>query len=306
MKDSVYTLKRWLNPVGIAAIVLSIGWGAIAYAATTDNQAIERDSIALTPVSQRFELKASEQGANKVTVINDGDVDATFVVYARPYSIKNESYEPEFEKTSKSTDIYQWIEFDKTAYVLKAGERVDVPYEFKVPASAASGGHYAVIFVETQPKPGETDSVVRKKRIGSIIMATVDGELIKKGSTLETSISFWQTAAPLVGFSRVENTGNTDFQANVTMTVSDLLGSLKSSQSKDYVIYPDTIRRMPIEWREAPWFGLFKVEYKTVVLDQVAQSSHYVLMLPRWLAAIGLVLVGVGVGYVIIHTKRRR
>lgn len=305
MMKSVFTLKQWLSPLGIAAIALTMGWGAAAHATSTDNHAAQRDSIALSPVSQRFELKAGEQGANKVTVINDGDMDAMFVVYARPYSIKNESYEPEFEKTSKSTDIYQWIEFEKTSYTLKAGERVDIPYQFKVPAAAASGGHYGVIFVETQPQPGETDSVVRKKRIGSIIMATVNGELIKKGSALDTTIHFWQTAAPLVGTSRIENAGNTDFQANVTMTVTDLFNSVKYRQSKDYVIYPGTIRRIPVEWQESPWFGLFKVEYKTAVLDKVVQSSHYVLMLPRWLAIIGLLLVLAGVGHTLIRFKRR-
>lgn len=307
MRNSVYTLKQWLKPVGFAAIVLTIGmgWGVTAHAETTQDSTTPRESIAISPVSQRFELKAGDQAANKVTVINDGDVDAIFVVYARPYSIKNELYEPDFEKTSKSTDIYQWIEFDKTSYALKAGERVDVPYEFKVPASAASGGHYAVIFVETQPEPGATDSVVRKKRLGSIVTATVDGELIKKGSTVETTVKFWQTVAPLVGASRVENTGNTDFQASATMTVTDILGSIKHREIKEYVVYPDTIRRIPIEWQNVPWFGLFKVEYKTVVLDKATQSSNYVLMLPRWLAVIGIALIVIGAGYALIRHKRR-
>ncbi|MDB5187462.1 MAG: exported protein of unknown function [Candidatus Saccharibacteria bacterium] len=305
MKKSAYTFKQWLKPVGLAAIVLTMGWGAAAHAETADSQPAQRDSIALSPVSQRFELKAGDQATNKVTVINDGNTNAVFVVYARPYSIKNEAYEPEFEKTSKSTDIYQWIEFEKTSYTLKAGERVDIPYEFKVPATAAPGGHYGVVFVETQPEPGTNDSVVRKKRIGSIIMVTVDGGIIKKGSTLDTSVKFWQTIAPLVGASRVENTGNADFSANVTMTVTDMLGSIKFREVKDYVVYPDTIRRIPVSWQNAPWFGLFKVEYKTVVLDKATNSSNYVLMLPRWLAAIGLVLVVLGAGYALIRRKRR-
>lgn len=305
MYKSVYTLKQWLIPVGFAAIVLTIGSSAVVHAVSSDEQVVPRDSIALSPVSQRFELKAGDQAANKLTVINDGDVDAIFVVYARPYSIKNESYEPEFQKTSKSTDIFQWIEFDRTSYTLKAGEQVEIPYEFKVPVSAASGGHYAVIFVETQPEPGVTDSVIRKKRIGSIVTATVDGELIKKGSSLETSIKFWQTAAPLIAVGRVENTGNTDFQANATITVSDLFGSVKHSEAKDYVVYPDTIRRIPVEWQNAPWFGLFKVEYKAVVLDKTTLASQYVLMLPRWLAVVGMILIVIGAGYTLLRYKRR-
>jgi hypothetical protein len=304
MKKSAYTLKQWLKPVGLAAIVLTMGLGVVAHAEATDDQSPQRDSIALSPVSQRFTLKTGEQGVGKVTVSNDGDTEATFVVYARPYSIKNEAYEPDFEKTAQSTDIYQWIQFEKTTYTLKAGDHVDVPYEFNVPASAASGGHYAVVFIETQPQPGASDSVVRKKRIGSIILATVDGDLIKKGSTLDMSVKFWQTTAPLIGASRIENTGNTDFTSAVTMTVADLLGSVKYRESKDYVVYPGTIRRIPIEWQKAPWFGLFKVEYKTVVLDKPTVSSHYVLMLPRWLAAVIIVLVVIGAGSVLIRRKR--
>ena len=121
----------------------------VAAADTTD-----RSSIALSPVSQRFDVKAGESTGNTVVVINDGTVPATFLVYSRPYSVKNELYEPDFQSTNANTDVYQWIRFQKSAYVLAPGERVDVPYSMQVPATAAPGGHYGVIFVETQPAAG--------------------------------------------------------------------------------------------------------------------------------------------------------
>jgi hypothetical protein len=269
------------------------------------NAADGKDSVAISPGMQHIDAKAGETTTGKFTVINDGATPYKFIVYSRPYSVTNENYDAQFEKTSKNTDLYQWVKFSQVSYHLNPGERVEISYDLHVPAAAAPGGHYGVIFAETQPDEGQEASVLRKKRVGTIILATVDGAVKREGKLVSSAAPFWQTSPPLTASNRVENAGNTDFQANVLTKVTDLFGGIKYSEQKNYVVYPGTIRNITFQWKDAPWFGLFKVNQTVTVLDTPTNTSHFVLMAPRWLALVVLILVIVGAGYGLLQRKRR-
>lgn len=271
-----------------------------AYAVDTQSP---RDSIVLSPSNQRITIKAGQVQAGKLTVVNDGTIDETFIVYSRPYSVKNEQYDPDFDHTSANTDIYQWVQFDKTTYTIAAGKSLEVPYRIQVPASAAPGGHYGVIFVETQPSATSTDSVMRKKRVGDILQATVEGTAVQKGQVLSTNATFWQTTPPLTVTSRVQNSGNTDFQASTILTVKDLFGTVKYQLSKDYTVYPGTTREITLSWGRAPWFGLFRAEQSITVLGQTSHDSRIILIAPRWLPVVLLLIVLASVTYGLIRRR---
>jgi hypothetical protein len=257
----------------------------------------------LSPSSQRITIKAGQVQTGKLTVVNDGTIDETFIVYSRPYSVKNEQYDPDFDHASANTDIYQWVQFDTTTYTVAAGESLEVPYRIQVPTSAAPGGHYGVIFVETQPSATSTDSVMRKKRVGDIIQATVEGTAMQKGQVLSTNAAFWQTTPPLTVTSRVQNSGNTDFQANTVLTVKDLFGTVKYQLSKDYTVYPGTTREIVLSWDRAPWFGLFRAEQSITTLGQTSHDSHIILIAPRWLPAVLLLIVLASFTYGLIRRR---
>ena len=263
-----------------------------------------KDSVAISPGMQQIEAKAGTTKTGKFTVINDGATPYKFIVYSRPYSVTNENYDAQFEKTSKNTDLYQWVKFAQVSYHLNPGERIEIPYDLHIPATAAPGGHYGVIFAETQPESGQDASVLRKKRVGSIVLATVDGAVKRDGRVWNSVVTFWQTSPPLSASNRVENSGNTDFQANVLTKVTDLFGSVKYSEQKNYVVYPGTIRNITFQWKDAPWFGLFKVNQTVTVLNTPTNTSHFVLMTPRWLALVVLILVIVGEGNAMLQRKR--
>lgn len=284
---------------------ITLGLAAMTSLLTMPVSAADTDSVAVSPGMQRIEAKAGETETGKFTVINDGATPYSFIVYSRPYSVTNENYDPQFEKTSKNTDLYQWVKFKEVSYRLAPGERVEIQYDLHVPVAAAPGGHYGVIFAETQPEPGQEASVLRKKRVGSIVLANVDGKVSREGKVLGGTASFWQTSPPLTASNRVENSGNTDFQATVLTKVTDLFGSVKYSEQKDYVVYPGTIRNITFNWTEAPWFGLFKVNQTVTVLDTPTSTSHFVLMAPRWLALVVIILLIVGAGYGLLQRKRR-
>lgn len=300
----VSTQRRYYSIVLlVVALGTSLVAGASAQAAQTTTETEE--SMAITPATQQFETKSGAVLSGTMTVINDGEFKYDFIVYARPYSVKNEKYDPQFEKTSKNTAVYQWIRFEKVAYTLEPGERIEVPYDINVPAGAASGGHYGVIFAETQPDPDAPSSVVRKKRVGSIVSVNVEGNVTRSGALVSAAADFWQTSPPLSVSNRVENSGNTDFKAKVVTTVTDMFGSAKHSESKEYVVYPGTIRNITFEWTKSPWFGLFRANQTVTVLDKVTDKSYFVLLAPRWLALILITLIIAGVSYGFLHKKQR-
>lgn len=273
--------------------------------AQENNEEVER--IAISPTSKPYDLEAGEIRTDEVTVINDGDLPFDFVMYARPYSVTNEEYTPDFSTTKPNTDVYQWIKFEKTKFSLAPREKATVKYTIKVPQDATPGGHYGVIFAETESKDEAAGaSVVRKKRVGSIVYATVKGEYKIEGQTESIEVPFWQSRPPMQVSARVTNTGNTDFAVKNTFVVKDVFGRVKYENSPEKRILPNTTRDITLPWEGSPQFGLFKVDYKIEYLDKATEKSGYVLIAPRWFPILVLAVVAAGVGYAIYTLRKSR
>lgn len=262
------------------------------------------ESITLSPVNKHYELRAGETKTDELTIINDGKVAYDFIVYAKPYSVTSENYDPDFSTQATNADAYRWVEFGTVKYRLQAGESTKVPYTITVPANATPGGHYGVLFAETQPQNTTGgNAVVRKKRVGSILYATVKGTYETGGQFGGANIPFLQLQAPLKVTTTTSNTGNTDFINSVSVKVTDLFGNLKYETEKDYAVLPQTSRKMSLEWTTAPMFGLYKVEVTSSFLDQKHSPSQFVLMVPGWaLGVLGFVIVG---GIIYLALRRR-
>ena len=265
-----------------------------------------RESITLSPVKERYALDAGTAKADELTVVNDGETSYDFIMYARPYSVHNETYnDPDFTAQTPTTDVYKWVQFPQTKYHLEAGKTVKIPYTIRVPQNAAPGGHYGVLFAETQPTDTSGgNSVVRKKRVGMIIYATINGQFQMGGQSLGTSIPFMQFHSPLSATSRIKNTGNSDFVVSSMYRITDLFGGEKYRVDKDYAVLPQTTRLMTFTWDKSPWFGLFKVQVKTSFLDQKNDTTKLVLMVPRWLLVVAALTLAGGVIYALLRRRR--
>jgi hypothetical protein len=264
------------------------------------------ERITLSPSSTTLKVDAgsTQQGSMKVT--NDGDVSYSFSVYARPYGVSNELYEPDFTKNQQNTGVYKWVQFDQTKYQIQPGQTVEVRYTLRVPADVAPGGHYGVLFAETDEKGLESTGVARKKRVGDLLYVTVNGTYKTKGNFKEFILPFWQTHAPVVSSARIENAGNADFRAKVSTTAKDLFGRTKYTYTGDPIILPGTTRLVEMKWELAPNFGLFKVTQTVEFLDQKQHQDGYVLMAPKWAPVVLLLLVAVGAAYAVLQRRSSR
>lgn len=255
------------------------------------------ESITLTPTSKTYKVDPGQTLEDTITVLNDGETAYDFTVYTAPYSVASGSYDPSFTSTASNADAYTWIQFKQTTWHVESRQSVKVPYVVHVKANASPGGHYGVIFAEVQPSDTSSGSTLaRKKRVGSIIYATVSGDVRLAGASKGTSIGWFQSSAPVKITTSVENTGNSDFNTSVVYQVSDIFGSVKYSLQSEYTVLPYTTRDMTLNWEEAPWFGLYKARVTTSFLDQKNITESYVLVMPIWmLLLVGAVVVSGGI-----------
>ena len=266
----------------------------------------QQERITLSPSSTTLRVDAGETQQGSMTVINDGDVAYGFSVYARPYSVANELYEPDFTNPKLNTDVYTWVQFDQTNYRIEPGEQVEVRYTLRVPDDATPGGHYGVLFAETAERGLEGTGVARKKRVGNLLYVTVNGDFAVRGAFKGFNLPFWQRGAPIVSTARIENTGNADFRARVATTAKDLFGRTKFSYTGDPIILPDTTRLAEMPWENAPSFGIFKVSQNVEFLDQKHQNDGLVLIAPVWFPFVFVVVIIGGVVHAVLKRRRIR
>lgn len=286
----------------IAGLILTLLFAFFASTSSVGAQTNNVERITLSPVSKRLQVKAGTQATGSFTVINDGRVAYDFKVYASPYYVKNEQYEPLFTEAGQR-DASKWVQFAKTTYRLEPGQRIDVPYTVLIPESAAPGGHYAVLFAETQAQNRDTTGVGRNKRVGSVLLANVEGQVTRGGEVVADTTPFLQLSPPLQAFTRVRNSGNVDFDAKVTLQVRDVFGRLKHQSENTFVVFPETTRRTQVPWNQAPIIGLFKVDQSVEFLDRSEQTSKYVLIMPSWVIIGVLIALAAGIGSLVLKRK---
>ena len=264
------------------------------------------ESILLSPVSKRYDVKAGSSRSDTFKIINDGRTAFDFVVYARPYSVNDESYQPDFVSKAQNADAYKWVQFDQPSYHVEAGQTLEVKYTLRVPANATPGGHYGVLFAETQPNEQVTGNVVKRtKRVGAILYVTVDGDITTSGKFEGSDVPFFQFAAPLKIRQRVSNGGNTDFTVNSSVRVTDAFGGLKYKADKESAVLPSTTRAIANDWANPAWLGVYKVEQKVKFLDTERTDSSYVLLVPVWTYLVLVLLVGGRVLYAFVRRRKK-
>lgn len=291
-----------------AAVFVVMGFIAITpttFAAEPTNT--EDENILLSPTKKRYEMAAGESKQDSMKIVNDGSSPISFIVYARPYSVRNENYDPNYDSNAKNADAYKWVQFDEGSYDLAPGESTDIGFTVRVPQNATPGGHYGVLFAETQvlTQPGGT-SIVQKKRVGSIMYVTVKGDVKLSGDFVGESVPFFQTKAPIAINQRVANKGNTDFIATSTVSVSDIFGGVKFKNQKESAVLPETTRAIDNSWVNPAWIGLYRVEQSVSFLDTTKSTTNYVLLIPIWVYLTTVLLIGARVLYAVAHRKRKK
>lgn len=264
-----------------------------------------QESITLSPASLHIDVERGKSVSQELTVINYGTKPFDFIVYAAPYSVQNSQYDPDYTSDKATSDAYKWVQLAKTSWRAEPGETVKVPYTLHVSKSATSGAHHGVVFIETQPEPGsEAVNLTRKKRLGSVVYANVEGDAKTEASLKSVKVPFYQPNAPMAATFLVTNTGQTDVIARHKFAVMDVFGNVKYQAQVEPTVIPGTERETTLQWDQSPWFGLYKVQTETTVTGDTKMADTYVLIVPGWLVFIAAVLIVLGVINVVRRKKQ--
>ena len=302
MKD----VRKWSTGVAIAllATVATVSFTTPTYAETaTSGSDVE---ITLSPTKVRLPMEPGASKQDVFKVINTGDKDFTFKVYASPYQVSNEKYDPTFSVETSRTQISRWISVPDEEFSLKPGDEVEVPYSIAVPKDVPAGGQYAVIFAETTNDGSDGGSIIAKKRVGLLVYGNISGDTREQGNIESNDLSSWQYSSPLTTQWRVKNTGNTDFAIKTKMTVKSVWGKeLYSSPETENTVLPDTVRAIDLQWQQAR-IGLYKVSTTASFLDNSQTEESWVLVMSPILLVLIVVVISLIVAGAIYAIRKKR
>jgi hypothetical protein len=293
-----------LKLVGVSLCLLVV---ALMSATPTLAQTASQDDLQLTlsPTSTRLEVSPGDSYDGTFTIFNSGKKQLNFKVYAAPYQVKNENYDPIFSNDTARTQISRWVHFNQINYSIEPGKQADVHYQVRVPESIPDGGQYAAMFAETEGQA--QGSITSIKRVGMLLYAHAKGTTIDKGSSEVIPISFWNSAPRFEITQKITNAGNTDFEGTTSLHVKDIFGNEKHSSNKTSVVLPETTRRMSMEWKDVPPLGIFTVTSKATVLGKTVETSKLVLFAtPTALFAVIALFALIIAGGIYAVKKRRK
>jgi hypothetical protein len=214
---------------------------------------------ALTISPARVELLGDPgQAINEsLILINETDSDQTYYTSVEAFDSQGESGTPNF--TLSKEGLPSWVTVQDKV-ILKKGERVKVPYSISIPTDAYSGGHFAAIFLSTQPPSADGTQVSVGAKVGMLILLRVTGDVKEAGGLKEFAIEekgSFLTAPPITFFYRFRNDGNDRVKPEGEIVIKNMIGGetarLSANKSEGNIL-PGSIRRFDIKYGddEAP------------------------------------------------------
>jgi len=267
--------------------------------------------IGVSPTSQEQELAPGESTSGQFTIINDGDLDVSYHIYATDYKVKNEDYQGSFTVSGDPTAVSatSWFKLPTGTFVVKAHQEATANYTLTVPKAAVVGGHYAAVFVETVPPPAKGGAIIsRVERLGSIFYIAVTGQLHKHGSILPLAASRLQMLPPVHADLRVKNDGNVHFLAEGNTQLSTPFGNVGKPVNFKGEVLPGTTRKFGLDLPATTPIGLYKATATVRYLDQTTTVSRWVVLMPRptFIIVSGTVLLLLGLGFWQLLRRRRK
>jgi dihydroorotate dehydrogenase (fumarate) len=232
-RSQSFSFRALLALVAIAIVATLMPAGVAQAAAASDGVAVN-PATAGGPDKSRtrfdYQLNPSQPAEDSVYVYNTGTTDQEVTLYARDafggakgeFLIQDEKVQP--------TDAGSWVTFvnKKTTYVvtLKPHGYVTIPFTVNTPANATPGDHVGAIVASAITK-GSALNIIR--RVAVRLYARVSGQVSPR---LELSnLQVTNSASAINPFDStvvvsydIENTGNVDLSADLTVQPTGIFG----------------------------------------------------------------------------------
>lgn len=299
--------------VVIAVLFAAVGTLSASHSVLAADESSTDFKLAITPTQMSFgKMQPGETYSNSFKVRNTGKEAFDFTISFAPYSVKNETYEADYDTETQYTEITKWISVNHDSGTVEPGYEAEITYRIDVPEDAHGGAQVGTIMVTMIDSVDDSDTsgVKAIRRLGYVVSGNVDGDVTRTAKILENKIPSFIFDPPITATSLVENTGNVYTNASYTLQVFPLFGDEEvytTEENPDLkVIFPETKRYSEISWEGAPALGIFRVKQTIKIFDEVSEVEKLVFLCPLWFIAIILLLIFLIIFWIIGRIRGRR
>jgi hypothetical protein len=281
--------------------------------------------LTVIPAKVELEVQAGQSLEFSVELRNNGQQALDLLVYPMDYAVNPDNtfiFEPPGYYTYSCAD---WIEIKRDRVGVPTGSSLVETFQVSVPEGAEPGGHYGVIFFQDASEPNPDIPAELTPRVGSLILITVPGEIIREGSVKKFDVesdyfSLWGPsgeggagwpARNIAYHLEVENTGNVHITVKALISYHSTFGSGSGSiELGTMTILPETVRYFDGTLPNPPFIGRFEAEAVimygpdqfTFDIEERATTSFTVFPVLWFL----LLILGIFVIWLGVHILRKR
>lgn len=197
-----FIIKKLLLVASLVFIFLSLGKSPL-YA-----QEVDRLDLSVSPIFFEFRAKPGETIKDRIRFRNNTDQAIPIKVELRKVSPGANNTDSTIEDVTTTEEFVSWITLEKKSLSAPPREWMDIPFEIKIPESAAFGYYFA--FSLTHDNQATTPGAVISGSVAIPVLLIVEKDGAKiEGKLLEfKSSSYISEFLPINFTTTVENVGN--------------------------------------------------------------------------------------------------
>ncbi|MFC8845969.1 MULTISPECIES: WxL protein peptidoglycan domain-containing protein [unclassified Micromonospora] len=178
-----------------------------------------------------YDLAPGSTLTDHVGITNLGDRPLTFDVYGTDAYTSTDGAFALLPADQPATDVGSWIRFERRAWTVPPGERVDIPFRLAVPADATPGDHTGGVIgsITRTRTTADGQRVLVDQRLAARVHLRVTGPVRPAVTVESVDVSYDNPVNPLAGGDlvvryRLRNTGNVRVAGSGTVTVAGPFG----------------------------------------------------------------------------------
>lgn len=212
------------------------------------------NAITLIPASLDLELIPGQAVDRVIKLFNETSNTVELYTEVVNFTVKDDTGQPSFDFTSERVGLSAWIQVEKGPIIIESGKREEVPVIISPPLNADPGGYYAALFFVSAPPEKKQVKIVSK--IGTLVLANVDGEVLKQGAISEFIVEdgrkmFNHLPTDFTGW--FKNLGNVHLKPTGYIKINNLFGKtvdLIEFNPSHGVTMPEVTRKYNIIWKK--------------------------------------------------------
>lgn len=185
----------------------------------------------------RFRLEPGADVRDSVSVFNYSTAPLTLKLYVAD-AVTNDSGDVALLPRAQKSDLAAWIRFagpSKSAMVVPARTRVDVPFTLRVPADAAPGDHIGgvAVVMPARTTDAQGNTVAVDSTVGVPLSIRVGGDAVTRVEVQQLAARYdgtWQpwSAGSMTATYRLANTGNVAQTVDQSLALAGIVGGTRA------------------------------------------------------------------------------